>query len=199
MAFRFQYTQLNEERDWSYIRLLTLYPLNSPETINCTITRHRLSAAPIFNALSYTWGSEIDVKSICIDGRTQSVRRNLWDFLRYLCAMQTFEKGKFVVWADAVCIDQHNVVKRNQQVSMMGHIYSSADCVIAWIRVRGSPVVHLEQGLSYKLLLSIWGGRGRQHQSQSVDSWSNRDVIRLQERYHREWIVFRDLCQAEYW
>jgi hypothetical protein len=36
-------------------------------------------------------------------------------------------------WIDALCIDQENVVERNQQVSQMGQIYSCAHTVFIWL------------------------------------------------------------------
>jgi hypothetical protein len=108
----YQYAPLDEKLD-RHIRLLTLYPLLSPNTINCTLTTYELAAAPLFDALSYTWGSEIGAKPINIDGCRLLIRRNLWDFLRYLCSTQAPKDGKLLVWADAVCIDQHNVGERN--------------------------------------------------------------------------------------
>ena len=194
----YQYTPLEEKLD-KHIRLLTLYPLLSSNTINCTLTTYELAAAPLFDALSYTWGSEGGVKPINIDGCRLLIRRNLWDFLRYLCATQAPKDGKLLVWADAVCIDQHNVGERNHQVGLMGDIYSYAKSVIAWIRVAHSPKGKLEAGLTYKRLLSTWCSKERQHQARSVGGSSIQNMLVLSKKFRSEWILFRKLCEAEYW
>ena len=46
-----------------------------------------------------------------------SSRRNVFEFL----------------WIDALCIDQASTVEKNHQVQRMGHIYSRAEQVIAWL------------------------------------------------------------------
>ncbi|KAG8532915.1 uncharacterized protein KY384_002793 [Bacidia gigantensis] len=38
-----------------------------------------------------------------------------------------------LVWADAVCIDQQNLGERDQQVKLMGSIYSQAQMVLIWL------------------------------------------------------------------
>jgi hypothetical protein len=190
----YQYAPLDEKLDRN-IRLLTLYPLLSPNTINCTLTTYELVAAPSFDALSYTWGSEIDAEPINIDGCPLLIRRNLWCFLRYLCATQVPEDGKLLVWADAICIDQQNVSERNHQVGLMGNIYSYAKSVIAWIRVAYSPKDSLTAGLTYKRLLSIWRSKRRRGHVRSVGGWPTL----LSKKFRSEWMLFHNLCKAKYW
>jgi hypothetical protein len=38
-----------------------------------------------------------------------------------------------VIWIDALCINQDDFLERNQQVTMMGRIYSSCREVIMWL------------------------------------------------------------------
>lgn len=38
-----------------------------------------------------------------------------------------------VMWIDAVCIDQTNLLERNHQVGMMGDVYRNAMQVRAWL------------------------------------------------------------------
>lgn len=37
------------------------------------------------------------------------------------------------LWIDAICINQATTLEKNHQVSMMGMIYSQAECVIVWL------------------------------------------------------------------
>jgi hypothetical protein len=81
----------------------------------------------------------------------------------------------------------------------MGDIYSYAKSVIAWIRVAHSPEDSLAGGLTYKLLLFIWCSKTRQHQARSMGGWPVRDIIAFSKKLRPEWILFRNLCKAEYW
>jgi hypothetical protein len=38
-----------------------------------------------------------------------------------------------IVWADAICIDQSNIIERNQQVGLMGQIYRKAQHLNIWL------------------------------------------------------------------
>jgi hypothetical protein len=38
-----------------------------------------------------------------------------------------------LLWIDALCIDQENVIERNHQVQQMGEIFSRASNVLAWL------------------------------------------------------------------
>jgi len=38
-----------------------------------------------------------------------------------------------ILWIDAICIDQNNILERNEQVRRMGQIYRSASRVVAWL------------------------------------------------------------------
>ncbi|KAI0144958.1 heterokaryon incompatibility [Pestalotiopsis sp. NC0098] len=37
------------------------------------------------------------------------------------------------IWADAVCIDQHNLDERGHQVGLMGDIYRGAGCTVIYL------------------------------------------------------------------
>ncbi|KAH8637734.1 hypothetical protein IG631_05504 [Alternaria alternata] len=57
------------------------------------------------------------------------VRRNLADALRNLRLVGEHR----VLWVDAICINQHNMVERSREVTRMGMIYRQAGRVIAWL------------------------------------------------------------------
>jgi hypothetical protein len=57
------------------------------------------------------------------------VRRNLADALRHLRLVDTHR----VLWVDAVCINQRNMVERSREVTRMGLIYHQARKVVAWL------------------------------------------------------------------
>ncbi|EKG20144.1 Heterokaryon incompatibility [Macrophomina phaseolina MS6] len=94
-----------------------------------------LDANPKFEALSYTWQSDptkpttSSQEVIRCDGHELAITQNLADALRRLSTVQRDAP----IWIDAVCINQEDIAERNQQVNMMGRIYSSARAVVVWL------------------------------------------------------------------
>jgi hypothetical protein len=113
------------------IRLITLLPGPQSSDIRCIlqIVELDLTAKPHYEALSYEWGSPGTEKDISLDGIAFSVRKNLWSALYHLRQ----KKISRIMWIDALCIDQSNVLERNHQVGMMGDIYRNAHMVNAWL------------------------------------------------------------------
>jgi hypothetical protein len=68
---------------------------------------------------------------IYVDGQKLTVSENLHTALMALRLLKQF------LWIDAICINQEDLVKCNQQVSLMNAIYCSADSVIAWLGLEG--------------------------------------------------------------
>jgi hypothetical protein len=118
------------------IRLLTIL-LSRPIAgkSQCELKRVSLNESPKHEALSYTWGPpnpnfETDPKEraqITIERKTVTVTPNL-EALRYL-RHEWLERD---LWVDAVCINQSDILERNQQVSQMKSIYESAGRVLIW-------------------------------------------------------------------
>ncbi|KAI6753909.1 hypothetical protein HG530_013085 [Fusarium avenaceum] len=84
---------------------------------------------PHFVALSYVWGDLNDTLPICVSGNTISATRNLHDVL------QNLWDSKFdqLIWIDALCINQEDLLERASQVALMGDIYSRALYVLAFL------------------------------------------------------------------
>lgn len=83
-----------------------------------------------YEALSYEWGPPEPTRYILVNGAVLSIRENLWLFLENL---RKRKHDKWLFWADQICIDQQNITERNQQVQLMGDIYSGAIQVLAWL------------------------------------------------------------------
>lgn len=80
-------------------------------------------------ALSYTWGIGHRLHSIICNDAPLPVMENLFSALLNL--RQT--DHDLVIWIDAVCINQDNVIERNAQVQYMMEIYKGASSVVVWI------------------------------------------------------------------
>ena len=83
---------------------------------------------PEYEALSYAWGSAEDKLDIICNGHVVRVTRNLCNALQ---KMRLPNRSR-LVWADAVCINQDDIVERGHQVRLMGLIYKRAKRVIIW-------------------------------------------------------------------
>ncbi|PQE31850.1 hypothetical protein CJF32_00005154 [Rutstroemia sp. NJR-2017a WRK4] len=79
--------------------------------------------------LSYTWGEEEPTEDMWLVGQRFKIRKRLADFFRTVRR----ENATFVIWIDAICIDQQNVAERNRQLPRMIDIYAAADMVVSWV------------------------------------------------------------------
>jgi hypothetical protein len=114
--------------------------------ICCTISKHSLDNAPPYQALSYVWGDPQNTESITVGNFVLPVTRNLAAFLREL-RRRGYEKllkeeedvtdvdnnTTWPLWVDAICINQSNVLERNEQVILMEPIYSLANVSLSWL------------------------------------------------------------------
>ena len=114
------------------IRLLTLLPDRTKSRIRCKLTEVSFPAQESYTALSYEWGPEKRGHVILVNGRSLLIRKNLKAFLTRL--RSELSGGQtLTLWVDAICIDQTSTSEKNDQVRMMGYIYSQAKHVVAWL------------------------------------------------------------------
>lgn len=139
------------------IRILKLLPGTFDDEIACQMSHVPLSASPLYEALSYTWGdANTNPRSIRIDSCSLEVASNLHDALQRLRSEET----ERTMWIDAICINQKDLDEKAQQVSLMKSIYSSAQNVVIWLgQEKGTTALAMKwlRGLSafYK-----WAWRG---------------------------------------
>lgn len=67
------------------------------------------------------------------------IGRNLYEALQRI--YETDDEA--YIWADAICINQNNKEDCNQQVNLMGDIYSRAKAVVVWLGNPGDHIEHL--------------------------------------------------------
>ncbi|OOF96413.1 hypothetical protein ASPCADRAFT_206608 [Aspergillus carbonarius ITEM 5010] len=113
------------------IRLLPHKERNAP--IECELFDYDLSETDsgphLYEALSYTWGSDIKLQSISINRLSLPVTENLHTALSYLRDHQL----QRTLWVDAVCINQDDEKEKSKQISFMRAIYAQADRVVVWL------------------------------------------------------------------
>jgi hypothetical protein len=118
----------------SCIRLLRLLLCrNNLKHLRCELFEHPLqhsdkSSHP-YEALSYVWASNKDrVQFITVNDQNLYITQNLYIVLLNLqdrlCSR--------VIWIDAICIDQTDKKKKEDQIALMAEIYAKARRVVVW-------------------------------------------------------------------
>jgi hypothetical protein len=90
-----------------------------------------LQDCPRFIALSYVWGGYSTPRDLinCNGNTSLEITTNCRNALIALRK----HYGALTIWIDAICIDQQNILERNQQVSLMEEIYSWAERTLVWL------------------------------------------------------------------
>ncbi|KAI8945012.1 heterokaryon incompatibility protein-domain-containing protein [Xylaria longipes] len=103
---------------------------------------------PKYDALSYTWGSPENLKTIWVGSPptatlqiTQNLARAL-QYLRYVSEPRT-------IWIDAICINQDDDSERNEQVRRMADIYKWAEHVVVWLGTPAAGSKHAMETLQH--------------------------------------------------
>ncbi|KAK0648369.1 heterokaryon incompatibility protein-domain-containing protein, partial [Cercophora newfieldiana] len=117
----------------SSIRLLFIEPGAFAEPLKVRLEVFPdLETCPPFNALSYTWGDPKLVETISCNGTDVSIGKNLADALRRFRA-STPNYQHDAIWADALCINQDDLLEKTHQVRLMRRIYQKAGRVLIWL------------------------------------------------------------------
>lgn len=143
----FSYNYLDESR--REIRLITLLPSEDDEgQIACWLETASLDDEPEYAALSYVWGDPDDTTEILVNdvafSATTNLASGLLHFRRYGLGLPGQEDVASLprLWVDAICIDQQDMAERNQQVALMGDIYTKASYVLTWLGLPGSRSIN---------------------------------------------------------
>lgn len=132
----------------SSIRLLELLPGDLDDELECRLVETPLHDITTFEALSYVWGDPAIREPIKCNGQAMTITTNLAQALRRLRLSRAApSKGQLeqadlpqqeadehdqstgisrVLWADAICINQEDIIERGQQVQLMREIYTKA-------------------------------------------------------------------------
>lgn len=125
------------------IRLLKIFPGRWDEPIRANFCIGSLrEGIPEYVALSYVWGDCSERQPSIIEGQEFHITNNLHVALRRLRDKTQSLHAELVIWVDALFINQSAVEERNQQVRLMGKIYSKCHRVSIWLGEL--PVLDLE-------------------------------------------------------
>ena len=159
-----------------------------------------------FYALSYEWGDPDRRAPISVDGVVTHVTKNLQEALTNIFNTgREAQDGKetILVWADAICINQQDVLERNSQILLMEEIYSQALKVWTWTGPGSElqPALALAQRVGEINAMSCDKG---QHQRElkslfvpgNLLGWSVLDEIASRSYWSRLWIIQEQLLAS---
>jgi hypothetical protein len=129
---RYEYRSISEDSE--DFRVVTIHPGENAQEIHCTIshTSFRVDSQEFnieYEALSYTWGSNVKSHAIIFNERILPVTENLLAALR---RFRLHDKPR-TLWVDAICINQDDIPERNRQVQSMARIYQGSKRVLVWL------------------------------------------------------------------
>ena len=196
------------------IRLIDLEPGKQDSDIIISINTYDLPDLPQYAAFSYTWGdplvhpyvAERPSRTIWIGIKPFLVTRNLYDALNHWRGWKLeIGTAKTLLWVDAICINQDDLIERNHQVGLMGHIYSKATIVLTWV---GTPDEDAWTAIKliYRLkpIVELWQSEGKKtvysHDSDDLfettgvskvtpKEWEALISFYLRQYFSRAWIV----------
>ena len=114
----------------SSTRLFVLFPGVGSDPLRGSVDEVDLAGDHTsYEAISYTWGTAGNEKPLYIDGRLTVIWGNLSSCLYHLRDALISKK----LWVDAICIAQHDLIEKAQQVEMMGQVFGHAEQVLAWL------------------------------------------------------------------
>jgi hypothetical protein len=159
------------------IRLLHLHPGVWEVDIRAVLQESSIAEArDRYVTISCTWG-HVDVVrqvSISCNGSSFFISENLFTALRRLRRID----GSILVWADAICINQADILERTRQVALMGEIYSNSQETMIWL---GEPARNEDVGshlsnthdtsttyLSKETSSLVWKGDSSGHRSRDL-------------------------------
>ena len=126
----FRYNSLRD----AHIRLVHLNVGTRNDALSIQVQENvELVTAPVYEALSYTWGDSQKECSISCGSESIAITANLAAALLQLRTPDTPR----ALWIDQICINQDDVDERSKQVALMHKIYSKAEKVVIWLGEEG--------------------------------------------------------------
>lgn len=114
------------------VRLIILLP-GSAGPLKCHLIKSTLSAAPAYEAISYSWGDPTPMHDIWIDKQRFRTATSLFQCLSTL-RQPNYSR---LLWIDGICISQGSrkidLDEKSQQILLMRQIFQKAECVLIYL------------------------------------------------------------------
>jgi hypothetical protein len=120
--------------DGESIRILTLESGQQDEPLKGILDFVNVNSTGSYEPISYVWGPpnfvhEISIVVVGGVERPIKLTSSLYEALKRLRLCHSKRR----VWADQICINQHNLKERSQQMQFMNAIYKNASHVLVWL------------------------------------------------------------------
>ena len=150
---QYEYRQLAPEE----FRLIELLPGQDNDRLIGRLITVDPASAPQYVALSYVWGSPVRGRAgsaiYTLDNIAIELRPNLDSAMR---ALRRLDQDVHI-WADALCINQHDGKDKDMQIPLMAKIYRLSDSVAVWlVKQRLTAKSHFLLQLGLPNILILW-------------------------------------------
>jgi hypothetical protein len=126
LGINFKYPRLSKgERT----RILILEPGEFDNELKGQLKHVRSLRDHDYEALSYVWGDTSGNYVMCCSGMLIRITANLDAALRRL----RHPDQPRLIWVDAICINQADIIEKSHQVQNMREIYANAKQVVVWL------------------------------------------------------------------
>ncbi|CAK7213087.1 hypothetical protein SBRCBS47491_001683 [Sporothrix bragantina] len=126
----YEYTSIKNEEE---IRLLELYPGSGDDEIRVELYSAPIDRLPPFEAISYCWGDATQSQTILCNDTPLVITTSLYGALKRFRPEPGPDAKSRTIWADAICIQQTDLVEKACQVMHMPQVYSQAWRVLVWL------------------------------------------------------------------
>ena len=134
---------------------------------------------PQYDALSYTWGNEENAETIQVieyeSGEHCAELRGYQNLALALRHLRYSDRTR-TMWVDSICINQEDILERNEQVTRMASIYKLATHVVVWLGVEESNSCHAIEVLQHiadQIVLTKSGSLIRSPEAEFPNVWMN--------------------------
>jgi hypothetical protein len=148
-----------------------------------------------YAAVSYCWGTLPTTRSLRIaDGSYISVSAKVEEILTTVMSRVDHN----IIWLDAVCINQRNMVEKALLIPLIGSIYRCAASVEIWLDSGDASLGAIADSLQSRSMspkATFNAGIYRKQDSWTLEPYSTPEIVRLMWSpwFNRAWVV-QELC-----
>ncbi|KAF4625374.1 hypothetical protein G7Y89_g12789 [Cudoniella acicularis] len=165
-------------------RILTLHSAPEEFMLEGSLTHASLIDPPSYTALSYHWGDPKHTKKMAINGVKVDITLNLYSALERIRTMISLgpkkRNNKYLLWVDALCINQDDNVEKSHQIRSMIQIYSRAKDVLCYVGENREIECQLAE---------IQNIIPRNEQTWTDQTWNSLNILFSLPYWRRVWII----------
>lgn len=103
--------------------------------IHGDLRTYPLENAPRYEALSYVWGANYEMKLIMLNGFEVPISARVHEALEHILENKHKGSGNAYtrIWIDGICINQMDTTEKSSQVAQMRDVYKNAHQCLVWL------------------------------------------------------------------